>query len=410
MNRGPRVGGVKDPEETSTTSPPLAVLSTGDTFVFFVNSITFSGSGATPLMPSDTDWIPAFSVVELLIAPRHIDSALMGRILNVKCLRPSTTHIDSFFQSGIENVGLPFTAEEGSRRATERRELYPALSKDLEVEKTAFLVKGGILTHAYMGEIPVAEIDNGSQTDMALLANPQEYVKVCVGNMPSLSQCDYIDIKMDLIKTQTNTLSVEHGCAFLDVAFALGAVNLVVFFDPRWSNRGSCYRAIPVIDTNILFAVLKNVRSIQDGFAIVASVVNGVPLKDEMGEEITTRIALEKEAGDDDDDDDEDAEQTANILSLKTDARFDDGFLALKIKVTAEDTYTSRDYKERAPNSSLSIIGLGIGSSKAYPFAFDVVCTDPGDNIPGVVQAFMNRGLAVAGGISRKRKAVKMCL
>jgi hypothetical protein len=244
---------------------------------------------------------------------------------------------------------------------------------------------------------------------MALLANPQEYVKVCVGNMPSLSQCDYIDIKMDLIKTQTNTLSVEHGCAFLDVAFALGAVNLVVFFDPRWSSRGSCYRAIPVVDTNILFAVLKNVRSIQDGFAIVASVVNGVTLKDEMGEEITTRIALEKEGGDDDDDDG-DVEQTANILSLKTEARFDDGFLELKIKVTAEDTYTSRDFKECAPNSSLSIIGLGIGSSKAYPFAFDVVCANPSDNIPGVLQAFMNRGVAMVGGISRKRKAVKMCL
>ena len=52
MNRGPRVGGVKDPEDVSTTTPPLAVLSTGDTFVFFVNSITFSGSGVTPLMPA----------------------------------------------------------------------------------------------------------------------------------------------------------------------------------------------------------------------------------------------------------------------------------------------------------------------------------------------------------------------
>ena len=407
MNRGPRVGGVKDPEDTSTTTPPLAVISTGDTFVFFVNSITFSGSGVTPLMPADRDWLSAFSVVELLIAPRHIDSALGGRILNVKCIRPSTIHIDSFFQSGVDNVGLPFTAEEGGRRSTERRELYPALSKDLEPEKTVFLVKGSTLTHAYMGEIPVEEKEHGPDTDMALLANPQEYVKVCVGNMSSLSQCDYIDIKMDLIKTQTNTLSVEHGCAFLDVAFALGAVNLVVFFDTRWSSRGSCYRAIPVIDTNILLAVLKNVRSIHDGYATVVSVLNGVILKDEMGEEITTHIPLEKE---DCDDDDEDTEQTASILSLKTETHFDDGILQLKVKVTAEDTSTTRDYKECAPNSSLSIVGLGIGSSKAYPFAFDVVCSNPSDNIPGIVQAFMSRGQATGGGTFRKRKAVKMCL
>jgi hypothetical protein len=407
MNRGPRVGGVK--ESDSTTTPPLANITPGDTAIFFVNSITFSNASAFPTMPTDTDYIPAFSVVELLIAPRHSESALQGRMLNVKSIRESSTQIDSIFQPGIENIGLPFSAEEGQRRAVERKELYPALMKDLEAEKTCFVVHGSKLTHAYMGEVPVVEVDVGAETDMAALANPMEYIKVVVGNMGVLGQADYVDVKLDLIKKQTNTVSIEHGCALLDVAFAMGAVNLVVCFDPRWSNRGSCYRAIPVIDTAVLFAALKNVRSIEDGYATVVTCVNGVPEKDELGQEITTRIALETEDGESDDET-QGSEQLAHILSLKTEHRYDDGFLELKVKVTAEDTSTTRGFKASVSNTSLSIVGLGVNSSKAYPFAFGVVCANPSDNIPGVVQAFMSRGLTPGGGVSRKRKAIKMSL
>ncbi len=77
--------------------------------------------------------------------------------------------------------------------------------------------------------------------------------------------------------------------------------------------------------------------------------------------------------------------------------------------MTQEDTSQTRQYKEVPPNNALSIMGLGMNSSKAYPFAFGVVCPNPKDNIPGVVQAFVSRGQQMAG-ISLKRKAVKMSL
>ena len=408
MNRGPRCGGVADPTDVSKYSPPLANLTTGDTFVFFVNAITFSGSGATPTLPADTDYIPAFTVVELLIAPRHIDSALSGRIINVKSMRESKTPMDAVLQCGVQNVGLPFSVEESQRRATERKDLYPALQKDLEGEKACFIVEGNKLTSAYMGDIPVAEVDNGSETNLAALANPPQFIKICVGNITGLSECDYIDVKLELMKKQTNTVSIEHACALLDVAFSMGAVNLVVMYDPRWSNSGSCYRAVPVIDTEVLLGVLKNVRAIEDGYATVVVCVNGVPQKNEDGVEITTRIKLEKEDNDDDDTDGDD-EQETKILSLKTDVRFDDGVLELKVKVTDEDTSMTRNYMQAAPNAALSIVGLGMASTKAYPFSFGVVCTNTKDNIPGIVQAFMTRGI-VSAGMGRKRKAVKMIL
>ena len=191
------------------------------------------------------------------------------------------------------------------------------------------------------------------------------------------------------------------------MAFAMGAVHLIVCFDPRWSNRGSAYRGIPVIDTTILFAALKNVRSIQDGFATVASTSNGVILTDELGIEVTTRIQLQYE--NEGDCGDEDQEQSRQILALKTDTKFDDGYLELKVKVTSEDISTTRSFKGVPSNAALSIVGLGVFSSKAYPFAFNLVCTNADDNIDGIVQAFLSRGQQM-NGISRKRKSRKMVL
>ena len=201
------------------------------------------------------------------------------------------------------------------------------------------------------------------------------------------------------------TISTEHGCALLDVAFAMGAVQLVCCFDPRWDNQGSAYRAIPVIDTNILFAALKNVRSIQGGFATVASTSNGVILTDELGLEVTTNIELQFE--NEEDEDDEDKQQNRQILALKTDTKYDDGYLELKVKVTSEDTPKLRAYTCIPSNNALSIVGLGMSSSKAYPFSFGVVCTNANDNIDGIVQAFLTRGQST---ISRQRKSQKMSL
>ena len=101
MNRGPRIGDVCNPEDVSKYSPPLANIAVADTAVFFVNAIIFQSQAVTPTLPTDTDYIPAFSIVELLLAPRNFDSAQKGRMINVKSMRESTTRFDALFQSGI---------------------------------------------------------------------------------------------------------------------------------------------------------------------------------------------------------------------------------------------------------------------------------------------------------------------
>ena len=358
MNREPRQGGLVSPEDSTKNSPPLAKISTGSTFIFFCNNITFANGGAATTLPTDLDWLPAFSLVENLIAPRNMASVVGGRMINVKSMRPSTSQYDSLFQNGFNSVGLSTSVEQAQRISAEKKEIYPAMSKDLENEKCCFMVDGTKLVHAYTGIILKIEIDRGDDTDMAALCNPPQYMKICVGNMAVFSESDYVDVPLGLMTKLTNTISTEHGAALLDVAFALGAVDLIVTFDSRWSNSGSCYRAVPVITTNIMFGVVKNIRSIEDGYVKVAVGTNGVSIKQELVKEDTTGmikmdkdeteqvvyIKLQKEVSEETSDEDDENKESAQILTLRTEIPFDDGCLEFKMKIVAEDTSKTRQY------------------------------------------------------------------
>jgi hypothetical protein len=82
MNRGPRCGGYKpaDCHPSDKSVPPMYVLSVGTSFVYFVSSLTFQNANATTTLPTDIDYIPAMSLCEVAIAPRHFDSCTNGRV------------------------------------------------------------------------------------------------------------------------------------------------------------------------------------------------------------------------------------------------------------------------------------------------------------------------------------------
>lgn len=413
MNRGPRESGVQ--VEGGPSSPPMFVLGTGTTFVMFVNSLTFQSASVMGVLPPDTDWIPALSLVEISIAPRHIDSCLSGRGINVKTMRVSETEIDALFQRGVESIGMPSSSSEASRRGTERRDLYPALLKDIEVEKVSFVVPAASIPGSYMGDIPLAEKIGPvtSQAGVDEVPSTPPFIKLVVGTgsvvFPS---CEYVDIPLSAIQKQTNTRSPEHACAMLDVALAMGAVHLWVICDDRWANRGdaSCYRAVPVLDTTILFGSLDYIRNITTDHAMVAQMVDGVILKDSDGAEILQKIELvedddESESGSDDSD--------GLMLVLPTGVEYDDGFLDLTVKLTEEDlSKTKPSSVLPQSNVALAICGPGMHTSKGYAFQFGVRCaTNPLRDVPRIVHGYINRAPAGSGGvgqITRKRKAITM--
>ena len=417
MNRGPRVGAPKEDGQSDT--PPMFEIATGTSFVMFVNALTFQSQAATSALPCDRDWIPAMSVVELTIAPRHSESCLNGRGINVKTMRTSNTELDAVFQGGIEASGLPTSAAEAMRRANDRREAFPALIKDIETEKVSFVAPAPSMSGAYMGEPPVSQAPAAAALDAAAAADAEEsamgppvaeFVKLFVGSAKSTAfpSCDYVDIPLSCLQRQTNTKSDAHALALLDIALAMGAVNLFVVCDDRWRSRGdqSCYRGVPVVDTGLLFASLGRVRSVEDDHAIVAlRGPNGVGLRlDQDGCEVTEHVALQH---------DEDEGISGSTLTLATGVSYDDGVLELVVGTVDEDLGMSKPLSV-APqkNVALALCGPGVHTSKGYAFSFNVRCAkDNRYDVPRILHGYINRaaGAGGAGGVSKKRKATTMC-
>jgi hypothetical protein len=428
MNRGPRVGAPRENGESDT--PPMFSIGTGTSFVMFVNALTFQSQAATSALPCDRDWIPAMSVVELTISPRHSESCLAGRGINVKTMRISRTEIDAVFQGGIEASGLPTSAAEAMRRANDRREAFPALIKDIEVEKVSFVAPAPSLSGAYMGEAPVssgvAAVADAAVADAAVAdagattvaeestagAPPvTEFVKLFIGSAKSTAfpSCDYVDVPLACLQRQTNTKSDGHALALLDIALAMGAVNLFVVCDDRWRSRGdqSCYRGVPVVDTGLLFACLDRVRAVEEDHAVVVPFSphggGGVRL-DMDGVELTERVDLQH---------DEDEGISGSTLTLATGVSYDDGVLDLVVGTAAEDLGVSKPLSvSPQKNVALALCGPGVHTSKGYAFSFNVRCAkDSKYDVPRILHGYINRaaGAAGAGGLSKKRKATTMC-
>jgi hypothetical protein len=449
MNRGPRVGGLRSDDADATSSAPaMYAIGTSTTFCMFVNTITFSSAAAMTVLPADVDWIPAMSLVELTIAPRHSESCLAGRGINVKSMRVSAMEMDAVFQNGLDALGMPYSATTASRLAHERRERYPALLKDVEVEKVSFVAPSTSLKHVYMGELPPAfekqpetkpgEPEMGDPVAAANAANACEFVKACVGSgTAAFPSADFVDIPVACLQKQTNTRSDVHACAMLDVAFALGAVDLFCITDDRFANRGlgSSYRAIPVINTKLLFASLQRVRSVSTDHAMVAVALdnNGVVRTDAAGEELLARVELvgdmDVDVGEDGGDDGDDTDDgtaaaaaaakprsnnnttTCQRLKLSTGVEYDDGVLELSISVLEEDaTKTHAGCVHAQSNVALALVGPGVMTTKGYAFSFSVICAaDDSRSVQGILNGFINRAPCGTVGVTvRKRKAVPM--
>jgi hypothetical protein len=413
MNRGPRVGEVK--QEGKAETPPMFAIGPGTSFVMFVNALTFQSQSATTALPCDRDWIPALSVVELTIAPRHSESCVNGRGINVKTMRVSATEMDAVFQGGVEGTGLPSCGAEASRRANERRETFPALMKDIEMEKVSFVAAAPSLQGAYMGELPVRAVavalppGEGDGQDEAGAGPPApEFVKLFVGGAKSTAfpSCDYVDIQLASLQRQTNTQSDGHALAMLDIAFAMGAVNLFVVCDDRWRSRGdqSCYRGVPVIDTAVLFASLQRVRSVGNDHAVVTLCgPDGHVRLGADGAELTEGVLLMH---------DEDEGISGSTLTLATGVAYDDGVLDLVVGVACENLSETKPLSVCPQrNGALALCGPGVHTSKGYAFCFNVRCAkDSSKDVPRILHGYVNRaaGSGGAGGICKKRKATTM--
>ena len=392
-SRGKAVGGIKLRGDESSVIPPMFGLVPGLSVVTFINSITFSNADS---LPSDCDYIPAMSIVELTIAPKNSDNCEKGRGLNVKSFRPSLTTIDAYLKDGAASVGFPSSAVDAKSRAEAWQDRYPAILNDIETEKLCFMVEGTVLKRGYMGEIECEAVEGGESTSAV-----KEFVKLfpVSGDVEGnpFTAAEYVDIPTSILQKQTNTSSNEHACAMLDLAMGVGALTLVTTFDARLINKGlSPYRALPVIDTAELFACLHRVKTVSNDCAQIATVDSqGDFVTDEYGLVVTERVELQ------------DAATGGSTLTLSTGKDYDGGKLFLTVNVDKHDLAVVRptwDLPQK--NNALALVGPGVKTSAGYFFRFDVINESIPDVI-GVVAGYINRssGSSIA---CKKRKLVSM--
>ena len=310
---------------------------------------------------------------------------------------------DTLFKNGLLTTGLPSTAQEASRRAIEKKALYPALLRDVESDKVSFVVSGDLVKHAYMGELPKEVQDTGlgedgsDETKVATVNTP--YVKVYIGaGTASFPSSDSLDVPVALLMKQTNTKTNDHALAQLDIAFSLGAVNLFVTVDERLASRGgSPYRAIPVICTSTMFKALERVQTIGESLACLAVLdAYGGYQTDDSGVVLTETVDLV--VGDN-------GEQS---LTISTGVDFDGGKLDLSVNVKNE---TRSDWTAAQSNASLAMTGPGVICTSGYFYSFDIIYPqDPSSNIKSVLFGYISRVATGSTGAKKKRKAISMLM
>jgi len=416
LNRGSAVGGVKAPGDDSTVKAPMYTIKNGMTFVYFVNNLTFQSSTVVTPLPTDCDYIPALSVVELLIAPRNAENCLQkGRGVNVKSMRLSSTTLDAYFKNGIVATALASTALEAKNRAMAHQEMYPAILHDEETEKLCFTVSGSNLKQCYMADIvdPSAAVaapafvkveDSAAASAVvpAVVSAAPAFVKVFVGGgTASFPSCDYLDMPIEVLQKQTNTSSNEHASALLDIAFAMGAVDLLVTSDERLLNKGaSPYHCIPVINTRVFFSTLDRIRKVESDHAMVASInPRGEYVFDEDGIVVLERVELEAKDG------------RGSTITIATGDTYDGGKLFMTVSVIEEDlTETRPKWDAPQKNPALALVGPGVKTTLGYYFRIDVRnAAEPANDVRGIFVGYINQASG-SSSTTRKRKSIELSM
>jgi hypothetical protein len=189
-----------------------------------------------PLLPEGVATIPAFSVCEISIGPKSEESSKKGSSTKIITVRVATYTLYSL-QADLAHLSQGL-ADARTLQLTARDE-QPAIAKDLVVKDVPF----------WSAVSKAAFIDDSEIT-------AHESVRLVNWGDPLIPQ---IDIPIDVLMKYTNCPRVDWACALLESAIAASAVSVLVFSNDFWKGTG--FKAIPVIDTEVLLADVKTAKS-----------------------------------------------------------------------------------------------------------------------------------------------------
>ena len=238
-------------------------LSAGNTILLWLDEQRLkedAGKG-DPLLPAGVVTIPPFSVCEISVAPKNEETARKGSCIKIITVRVASYTLYSL-QADLAQL-CSSVADARTQQITARDEQTP-LAKDLVVKDVPFWATVSKATF----------IDDSEISESVKLVNWGD------------SLIPQIDIPVDVLMQYTNCPRVDWACALLETAIAASAVSVLVFCNDFWKGTG--FKAIPVIDVDVLFAGMQpsQLAGIYD--TAFRTEVEGVPH--------TLQVALSNEA------------------------------------------------------------------------------------------------------------------
>lgn len=171
--------------------------------------------------------IPAFTVCEITINPRNDECRDTGKGLKISSVKPSAFSLHSL---AGDLLLLSPSLGEARAKQLQLKDLNPPIQNDIEADTVPF----------YRPVMKSAVVENDSMVKISNWGDPS---------------CPQVDIPEEILLRFTNSTRVDWACNLLEVAIASGALNLLVFYSDRWTRNGeSGYRAVPLIDVEILLA------------------------------------------------------------------------------------------------------------------------------------------------------------
>jgi hypothetical protein len=215
-------------------------ISPGDTLNTFMNATKYKDMRRMPEpndhflpMEDGITVIPAYSLLEVTLAPKNSDAAL-GKNSGVNILKVRRLPEDVSMHSVAPILTrLPGNLNDALLQSSEKAIKFPCISSDLVKDKVSFFRE---------------ELSASMVVESVELGETGPGVRLTHWSLEATENINSIDIPEEVLLRACNAKSVDHAVALLQIAVAMDAVSLLITHNPYDARGGgSSLRAFPFV-------------------------------------------------------------------------------------------------------------------------------------------------------------------
>ena len=235
----------------------ISVIASGQTLRAILHDHMYEekkGGTSVGVFPANTDVIPPFTVIEVIMTAGNTKAFDEGYGVNLARVRPCT-HFTLYSMMGPLGLDLaPSSYETSVSNAEASIQISPGLQKVVELKNTGFYVR--IAVGAYITKY-------GASNDTYRLVGPKEnpadpmsrHLDACAGIFAiTIAKTDLLRFT-NAVETEDEENGLIYAQCLLDLAASAGALSCYVVHNEylmRKDPNGIPYTGVPLIDTNKL--------------------------------------------------------------------------------------------------------------------------------------------------------------